>query len=70
MPHYAAYAEFHLGLHRLLKYWYWERVNPYKPIVLFVDIGKPNRADPDQTPHNAASDQGVHCLLTECSIRI
>ena len=23
-----------------------------------------NSADPDQTPHNAASDQGLHCLLT------
>ena len=21
-----------------------------------------NRADPDQTPQNAASDQGLHCL--------
>ena len=23
-----------------------------------------NSADPDQTPHDAASDQGLHCLLT------
>ena len=23
-----------------------------------------NSADPDQTPQNAASDQGLHCLLT------
>ena len=23
-----------------------------------------NSADPDQTPHYAASDQGLHCLLT------
>ena len=22
-----------------------------------------NSADPDQTPQNAASDQGLHCLL-------
>ena len=22
-----------------------------------------NNADPDQTPHNAASDQSLHCLL-------
>ena len=29
-----------------------------------------NRADPDQTPQNAASDQGLHCLLTACSITI
>ena len=32
------------------------------------DIGK--QRDPDQTPPNAASDQGFHCLLTECSIKI
>ena len=25
---------------------------------------KANSADPDQTPHNAESDQGLHCLLT------
>ena len=24
-----------------------------------------NSADPDQTPHNVASDQGLHCLLTD-----
>ena len=23
-----------------------------------------NSADPDQTPHNAASDRGLQCLLT------
>ena len=23
-----------------------------------------NSADPDQMPHNTASDQGLHCLLT------
>ena len=27
-------------------------------------------ADPDQTPHNAASDQDLHCLLIEFSIKI
>ena len=27
-------------------------------------------AEPDQSPHIAASDQVIHCLLTECSIRI
>ena len=27
-----------------------------------------NSADPDQTPQTAASDQGLHCLLAECSI--
>ena len=25
--------------------------------------------DPDQTPHNVASDQGLHCLLSEWSIK-
>ena len=29
-----------------------------------------NSADPDQTPQNTASDQGLHCLLTYCSIKI
>ena len=29
-----------------------------------------NSAAPDQTPQNAASDQVLHCLLTECSIKI
>ena len=31
---------------------------------------KANSADPDQTPHNATSDQGLHCLLIDCSIKI
>ena len=26
--------------------------------------------DPDQTQHVVASDQGIHCLLTECSIKM
>ena len=29
-----------------------------------------NSVDPDQTPQNVASDQGLHCLLTECSVKI
>ena len=28
-----------------------------------------NSADQDQTPQNAVSDQGLHCLLTVCSIK-
>ena len=32
------------------------------------DMGKQCR--PDQTQKNDASDQGLHCLLTESSIRI
>ena len=31
---------------------------------------KANSADPDQMPHNAASDQGLHFLLTGCSFKI
>ena len=29
-----------------------------------------NSADPDQIPQNADSDQGLHRLLTECSIKV
>ena len=29
-----------------------------------------NSVAANQTPHDAASDQGLHCLLTECSIKI
>ena len=28
-----------------------------------------NNADPDQTPHNVASDQGLHCFRYEFSIK-
>ena len=39
-------------------------------ISLASHFGKQaNSADPDQTPQNAASDQGLHCLLTGISIR-
>ena len=38
-------------------------------LVFFLwGIGK--GADPDQTLQNEASDQGLHCLLTEYSIKI
>ena len=30
---------------------------------------KANSADPDQTPHDVASDQGLHCWLTGFSIK-
>ena len=33
-------------------------------------MGPRHSADPDQTPHNAVSDQDLPCLLTECSIKI
>ena len=29
-----------------------------------------NSVDPDQMPHFAASDQGLHCLLTGLSVQI
>ena len=44
-------------------------INPYKPSILFCGTCV-NNADPDQTPHNAASDQGIHGLLKKCSIEI
>ena len=28
-----------------------------------------HNADPDQMPHNVASDQGLHCLLTGFTIK-
>ena len=45
-------------------------VNPYtsKPRVLFM--GHRQTAQPDQTPQNAASDQVLHCLVTEVSLKI
>ena len=30
---------------------------------------KATSVDPDQTPHTAVSDQDLHFLLTECSIK-
>ena len=37
-------------------------------LVLFCGTSS-NSGDQDQTPQNAASDQVLHCLLTECSIK-
>ena len=45
-----------------------ENFNPYMPSVLFGTSA--NSAKPDQTPQNAASDQVLHCLLTEVSFKI
>ena len=42
---------------------------PYKHSVIFVSATQANSADPDQTPQQAASDQGLHSSLTECSIK-
>ena len=44
-------------------------VNLYKPSVIFCWT-KANSADSYRIPQNVASDQGLHCLLTECSILI
>ena len=30
---------------------------------------KADIADSDQTPHNAVSDHGIHCQITECLIK-
>ena len=47
----------HLGVCRRQPF---EIFNPYKPSILFVGQ-KANSVDPDQ---------GLHCLLTECSIKV
>ena len=49
-------------------------LNPYKPSVPFlghrqIEQTQIRRRRPDQTSQNAASDQGLHCLLTGISIR-
>ena len=50
------------------------QLNPFKPSVLFMGIwqtvNNQNSEQPDQTPQNAASDQVLYCLLTECSIEV
>ena len=43
-------------------------VNPYAPSILFVGHRQTSKlVDLNQTPQNAVSDHGLHCLLTECS---
>ena len=34
---------------------------PYEPNYWDINA-RTNSVDPDQTPHNAASDQGLHCF--------
>ena len=48
----------------LLKYWC-KQIYTKRPI----NRTYANSADPERTPHNAESDQGLHCLLTKISIR-
>ena len=45
--------------HRLLFYYAWICLNPTGC--------KAHNVTPDQTPQNAASDQGLHCLLSPVS---
>ena len=42
-------------------------LNPYKPSVFFVGNRQTVQT---QIMHHVASDQGLHCLLTEYSIEI
>ena len=44
-------------------------INTCKPSILFVGHRQTVSENPDQMPQNAASDQGLHCLLTWYSIR-
>ena len=44
-------------------------IDLFKPLVLLVGHEQ-NSADSDQTPHHRVSDLSLHCLLTECSIKI
>ena len=39
-------------------------------LEIFVLGTYSNSADPDQMPQYAASDQGLHCLLTGISVQI
>ena len=34
-----------------------------------VKVQQTNSADPDQTPHHVATDQGLHCCQTGFSIK-
>ena len=51
------------------------RTGDYITLHLPTAIWKPvkgseaNNADPDQTPHDVASDQGLQCLLTGFSVK-
>ena len=49
--------------------WTFDTINPYNFSAHFVGHYA-NSADPYQMPQNAASNQGLHCLLTECFIKI
>ena len=42
----------------------------YAYILTHISLLPDNSADPVQAPQNAASDQSLHCLVTESSIII
>ena len=44
-------------------------MNPSKLIASFYVISA-NSAEPNQTPQDAALDQGIHCLLTDYTFKI
>ena len=39
-------------------------------LACFCGTYKANRTEPDQTPQNVASDHGLNCLFTECSLKV
>ena len=47
-------------------YFYAKRLTHKSQVSFFVVLG--NSGGQNQMPQNAASDQGLQCLLTECSI--
>ena len=53
------------NLHRLISYSNSASLNPFKPSVLFV-----GHRQTVQTQIRVYTDQGLHCLLTECSIKL
>ena len=53
----------------LLCFCLWRAFNPYKPSVFFSGT-LANSSKPEQTPHNAASDQVLHYLHTEVSFQM
>ena len=55
--------------HISLAFHFWDISKQCRPRADAAELGVANSEDPDQTPSSAASDQGLHCLLTGISIR-
>ena len=51
----------------ILTYFFLGRKLTHTNLVSFCGTWA-NCAEPDQIPQSVASDPGLHCLLTECSI--